>query len=184
MRIIFTILIIAISFAFVSADEVTVRLDRAVFIIPDQESNDEASSRIAVHFSLPEAVNNSDIIYAELHIPLDFTNADIDGDNILEIQARNITTNWTVENADWDGPWTDEGGDLDTTTFYTYTITMDGETDIFMDVTKFVRAVVEDGSDNFGLMLMPYKYDQEVFHIYQNALSEIRTSAQLRVVCK
>jgi len=184
VRLLNILLILALACSFVSAGDVTVDLDRVALLVPDQEDADEYSSRIAIHFTLPDEVEDSDIIYAELHVPLDFSGFEIEGNLILEFQAHNITTDWTEENADWDSPWSESGGDIDTLTFYTYTITMDGEADVFMDVTKFVRPIVESGSDNFGMMFVPVKHDRLVFHIPEALVTYFTNSAQLRVVYK
>jgi len=184
MRILNILLILALACSIVSAGEVTVDLDRVALLVPSPQDANEYSSRIAIHFTLPDEVEGSDIIYAELHVPLDFSGFEIEGNLILEFQAHNITTDWTEENADSDGHWSEPGGDIDTLTFYTYTITIDGEADVFMDVTKFVRPIVESGSDNFGMMLIPIKHGRLVFHIPQRLITYFRNSAQLRVVYK
>jgi len=164
------------------ADKVTVDLDRVAFITPSQEDAGEYGTRIAIYFDIPEAMEGAKIVYAELNIPLDFTNADIDGEKVLEFQAFDITTDWTDENAEWDSPWTNDGGDIDSTTFYTYTLTMDGETNTFLDITHFVRRMVETEASNYGLMLFPVKHDEDVFHINSSFETVIENSAQVKIV--
>ena len=182
VRLLKILLILTLVCSVATAGEVIVGLDRLAFITPPPQDADEYSSRIALHFSLPDEISGSDVIYAELQIPLDFSNIQIEGALILEFQAHNITSDWTEQNADWDSPWTEPGGDIDTLTFYTYTITMDGETDVFMDVTKFVRPVVENNTDNFGLMFIPVKHDLPVYHIPQGLISYFQNSAQVKII--
>ena len=184
VRLLNILLILTLAFSTATAGEVTVSLDRLAFIAPPPQDAGEYGSRIALHFSLPDDIAGSDIIYAELQIPLDFSNVEIEGALILEFQAHNITSDWTEQNTDWDNPWTEPGGDIDTLTFYTYTITMDGETDVFMDVTKFVNPIVENNTDNFGLMFIPVKHDLPVFHIPQRLIEYFRNSAQVKVIYK
>jgi len=47
-----------------------------------------------------------------------------------------------------------------------------------------VRSVVEEEVDNFGLMLIPNKYDQPVFEIYSDADEDIGQSGHVRIVYK
>jgi len=147
MRVLSIILTILMSFSFVLAGNVvTVDLDRLALLVPSQEDANTHSSRIAVHFTLPEEVEDSKIIYAEILIPLDFSNVEIDGNRTLELQAYNITSNWTEQDT-----WNSLAEDIDTLSFYTYTITMSGESHVFMDVTKFVKPIIESNATNFGL---------------------------------
>ncbi len=184
MRVLNILLILALGIVLVNADEINVDLDRVALIIPDQEDWNEFSSRIAKHFSLPDEVNGKEIIFAELYISLDFGEYEAVGDSILEIEAFDITTDWAEENTDWDTPWSDPGGDIDTLSSYTYSIMIGQSESVYMDVTRFVRSLVEDEQENFGLMLIPYKYDQPIFHIYGDIDTQIRGSAEVRLTFK
>jgi len=183
MKIIQILMVLALGIGAAFAGEVEVNLDQVALIAPGQEDV-EQSNRIALHFNLPEEVYGSEIIYAELIMSLNFPQADDNSDSVLEIQAYSITTDWSEENADWDGPWTEPGGDIDSLSFYTYTLTMGAGANVFMDVSQFVRSVVEEEVDNFGLMLIPNKYDQPVFEIYSDADDDIGQSGHVRIVYK
>jgi len=178
-----TIIIIAIVLFAVSAyaDDVTCELDRVALLTPSQEDPGDYGSRIAVYFDIPDTVSGTSIVYAELTCPLDFSNVEVDGELILEFQAFNITSNWT-DNADWDSPWTDAGGDIDSSTFYTYTLTMADTAHICMDVTGFVRDAVEGNATSYGMMLIPVKHDVNVYNIPQAFATVIENSAEVRIV--
>lgn len=184
MRVLNILLILVLGVASANAEEITVNLDQVALLIPDQEDWNEYSSRIAIHFTLPEEVAGKEIIYTELFIPLSFADAVIVGDSVLEIQAFNIATDWTEENASWDYPWTEPGGDIDSLSSYSFAIKMKVSEDVHLDVSRFVRSVVEDGQFNYGLMLIPLKYDQPVFHFYSNIDSWIRNVAEVRLTYK
>jgi hypothetical protein len=184
MRVLNILLILALGVALVNAEEITVNLDRVSLIVPEQEDYLENSSRIAIHFTMREEINGKDIIFAELCIPLNFGEFNIEGDSLLEIGAFDITTDWTEGNTDWDTPWSNPGGDIDTLSSYTYSIMMGQSDDVHMDITRFVRSVVENGRNNYGLMLIPFKYDQPIFHIYEDVDTQIRNSAEVRVTFK
>jgi len=180
MRVLSIILTILISLPIALAgNEAIVELDRIALLVPGQEDIDTHSSRIAVHFTLPEEIENNQIIYAEIVIPLDFSNVEIESNSTLELQAYNITSNWSEEDT-----WNSLAEDIDTLSFYTYTITMSRVAHIFMDVTKFVRPIVENNASNFGLMLVPLKHDTPVFHVNQAIVNQISQSALLRIVYK
>lgn len=184
MRVLNILLILALVITSVMAEEAIIELDRVALIVPEQEDWNEYSSRIAIHFTMPEEINGKDIIFVELYIPLNFGEFDVVGDSLLEIEAFDITTDWAEENTDWDTPWSEPGGDIDTLSSYTYSTMIGQSENVYMDVTRFVRSVLEDGHSNYGLMLIPFKYDQPVFHIYQNVDAQIRGSAEVRLTYK
>ena len=67
MRALSIVLTILMSFSIVLAGNVaTVDLDRITLLVPGYEDADTYSSRIAVHFTLPEEIENNQIIYAEI----------------------------------------------------------------------------------------------------------------------
>jgi len=183
MKALSTLVIVALICSFALADEATVNLDRLAFLVPPHNQQDEFSSRVAIHFSLPEEVVGKNIIYAELHVALDFSDFQIVGDSILELEGRNITSDWS-DQANWNNPWTEPGGDLDTLSFYSYSLKISPESEMFMDVSQFVKSVAEDGQTNYGLMLMPYKHDLPAFHMRQNLVARIRELAQVKIVCR
>ena len=84
MRFVNILLIVAMGFSLAIAGEVTVDLNRIALLTPGQNEQDDYSSRIAIHFTMPDDVEDSDIIYAELLIPLDFSNVEVEGGNILD----------------------------------------------------------------------------------------------------
>ena len=166
------------------AEEITVRLDRIAVLDPSQEDADNFNRRIAIHFSLPTQLDSvdADIVYAELHIPFDFSGMIIDRNATLELQAYPITTAWIDRDADWQSPWSSRGGDLDTLSFYTYTINVSDGPDVFLDLTGYVKAVVEGRAENFGLMFIPNMHEQRDYDIPQNLVQQIVDSARLKIV--
>ncbi len=166
------------------ADEAIVGLDRVALIVPPYEDMPGYSSRIAIHFTLPEQVSDQEIIYAELFIPLDLRGVEILGDSLLDMEAYDITSDWSEENVSWDSPWSEPGGDIDSLSSYAYTITLQQSEDVHMDIRSFVRSVVKGDIVNHGLMLIPLKYDQPAFHFHQNIDSYIRNSTQVRLTFK
>jgi hypothetical protein len=178
MRKILAILIIFVLIAPVVAEEVTVDVSRIALLNPPQNETDTESDRIAVYFNLPEEVEGNRILYAEIVANLDFSNVDIAGETKLELQAYNITEDWSSDNPAWNAL----ADDIDTLSFYTYTFDMSAESAVHMDVTPFVEDITGGRVDNFGLMLIPHKLDQWAFQINQRIVSQIQEHAQLRIV--
>ena len=182
MRLINIILVLAVSFSLASAGEATLDFDQVAYLAPTLEESNTVSSRIAIHFALPEALDGAEILYAEIFMPIDLSNIHAAGDLTLEIMARDITTEWTEEDADWSSPWDETGGDLDSLSFYSYTFTLADADEIHMDITEYVKSIAAPDAYNFGLMLMPVKHDQNVFHLPRYIVSLIKNSAQIKII--
>jgi len=178
MKTIIWLIVACLTSSIALGEEVVINIDRMAVLVPDQG---QFSNRAAIHFAIPEAVYGREIAEAVLQCSLDFTGIQGQGDSVLEFLARDVTTDWT-ETATWSSPWFTPGGDVDTLSFYSYTITMSPAADIFMDMTAFVRSVAQDGRENYGLMLMPFKYDQPDFNVPVNIFQAIGASAQIRIV--
>jgi hypothetical protein len=162
----------------VIAEEVTVNIDRVALLTPPPEEMDTESNRIAVFFEMPVEIESANVFYSEVIINLDFSGISIVGDDKVELQARNITDSWSAEDADWNGL----ADDIDTLSFYTYTFDMDDDTEIHLDVTMFVMDVAQGSINNYGLMLIPHKFDQWAYQIDPSIVSQIGANARLRIV--
>ncbi|MCP4581492.1 MAG: DNRLRE domain-containing protein [candidate division Zixibacteria bacterium] len=182
MRFINIILAITLCVSPAFAGEATVDLDKVAMLTPTGGDASLYGPRVALHFSLPEVVDGGEIVSAELYMPIDLSNVEVEGETILEVMAQNITAGWTEQNASWANPWTESGGDLDSLSFYSYTINITDDEVIRLDLTEFVRSIVQDDADNYGLMLMPFKHDQEIFELPQNTAAVIKNAAQLNIV--
>ena len=178
MRTIIAIMII-LAFAMpVIAEEISVDIDRIALLTPSSIDRASESSQIAVFFEMPVEVEGANVFYSEIIINLDFSSIDIVGDDKIELQARNITESWSAEDANWNSL----ADDIDTLSFYTYTFDMDDDTEIHLDVTMFVMDVVQGNTSNFGLMLIPHKFDQWAYQIDPSIVSQIGANARLRIV--
>ena len=175
MKVLNILLVFSVCLTVAMAGEVTVNLDRVALLNPAPNQENDSGNRLAIHFSIPEEVASSNIVYAELTIPIDLSQVNYEGDDILEIQARDITDDWTEEDANC-------FSDLDSNSFYSYTINMQNDRAMYMDITEFVHNQVDGELDNFGLMLVPFKYDQQVFNLPRAVISLIRNSARIKII--
>jgi hypothetical protein len=164
------------------AEQVSVNLDRIAVVAPNPNNASNENTLAAVHFSLPRIPDSCRIIYAEIVIPLDFSNTTIGNDSIMELLAYPINHNWTPESS-WDDPWSARGNDLDTLSSYSFTITM-GNRDrsrVYLDVTNFVHELKSGLRQNFGLMIFPQQMAETAFHLPQTIIQQITNSAILRI---
>lgn len=170
-------IIILILCSLATGGEITIEIDQIVSLTPPEQDRDSVSSRIALHFALPDSIENKTITYGELIADLDFSSLEPAGDATMDIQARNITTTWEAETANWDNL----ASRIDTLSFYSYTFNMAENSELHMDVTEYIRAIGSGRSD-FGLMLMPYKFFERSFHMSQSILAQLGNTGRLRIV--
>jgi hypothetical protein len=183
MRIINVLLMSLLICSAAVANDVTVDFDRVALLVPDQKDLNENSSRIALHFSLPKEIEGDSIRihYAELWIPMDFSSEKIEGDQLLELQARRIKADWNEASVSWDSPCNLADDDIDTLEFFMSAIRLDKKEDVYMDVTTYVQDLVNNGADNFGLLLVPFNYDQKAFHFNEGIDAQLKSSAKLKI---
>ncbi len=79
----------------VSARETTIHPDRFAVVAPPPNDMNTHNTFLAVNFPLTELPESTEIIYAELVAPLDFSDADIAGS--IEFRARPIIHDWTPQ---------------------------------------------------------------------------------------
>jgi hypothetical protein len=173
-------LLIAFMISPVIADEITVNIDRIALLTPPQQDRESQSDRIALRFDIPDSLSGKHIVYAEIVSDLNFGNIEYDGDMNIELQAYNIGSNWDSETASWYGL----ADDIDSLNFYSYTFKIDGDSKIFLDVTRYVKGVAIGNHNNFGLMLIPRKLDRMVYQFDQDVFSQIEANTRLRVICE
>ncbi len=176
MKAIITILILALS-SFALSGEIIVDLDRVQLLTPDENDMETRSSQIAVYFDIPDSLDERRIVYAGLAINLDLSNLYDDGSRKIELQAYGITSDWTEADT-----WNSLADDVDSLSFYTYTFEISDSSRIFMDITNYIKEVAEAGNTNFGLMLIPHKFDQWAFHVNQAVVNRIESNARVRIV--
>lgn len=177
MRAIIIAMMLLMASYMANADEISADLERITMLVPDQADMETHSSQIAIYFDIPDSLSDKHIAYAELSIGLDFSSFNIVGNRTLEIEARNITDDWTTED-----DWNSLADDYDTLSYYTFIFEASGNSKIYLDITKFVKGVTKNSNDNYGLMLIPHKFDQWAFHVNQNIANQIANNANVKIV--
>lgn len=156
--------------------EVSVNLDRCVVL--NAEDDDSAESVIAMYFELPEEATNKQIIYAELYIPVSIENQQ--SDSLFEFRLFPIFADWTENEIDFES-----GEDItDSLTVGSFTISFGEANEFYIDITSFVREIVEGERTNYGLMAVADLLGDANIRLPENLDGPIRTSARIRIVYK
>jgi hypothetical protein len=178
MKSIITALLILFTSLILFAGEVTIKIDRMVSLVPAIEDVENENSRFAIHFNMPEDIVESDIIYAEIIIDLDQRAVNYRGNTKVDFQAYGINSYWDEETGNWDNL----ANRIDSSSFYSYTFDLASDTTISMDITQYIESISQSDSDNFGLMIIPHKLEQRVFHLENQVMDLIRNNARIRIV--
>jgi thiamine phosphate synthase YjbQ (UPF0047 family) len=72
--------------------------------------------------------------------------------------------------------------EMDTLLSTSYTVDLANDSTIFMDITDYIKGVVEDDAINQGLMFIPNKFEQRAFHLNRNIVNQIENNARVRIV--
>jgi hypothetical protein len=178
MKSVITTLLILFTGSILFAGEVTTNIDRMLSLVPTNEDAENENSRFAVHFSIPEDIIGSDIIYAEFIIDLDQRDINHQGNTKVDFQAYGINSSWDEETGSWDNL----ANEIDSSSFYSSTFDLASDTTISMDITPYIQSISQSESDNFGLMIIPHKLEQRVFHLENQAMDFIRNNARVRII--
>ena len=180
MRTYLAVLIAILSFVTAFADEAVVDLGRVAMITSNLNTTVKDNDRVAVYFDIPKEVMGKEIVFAELKCLLDFKGFKVEGDPNLDFMAFNITRQWT-QGTDWKSLSKTGSSDIDTTTFYNYTLTISDTAAISMDITEFVVDVVEGKVSNCGIMLVPMKFDDKAFNFPRDFENVIKKNAKVKI---
>jgi len=130
-----------------SAEEIQVPITSHALI-----TNGLGQSRILVNISLPPQVNDSNLVFAELLIPI---TPQMTADSILRIDCYPVTSAWNPQNVAWSGPWQRAGGDYDTTASPILFATTNAASDkAYFDLTRVIKSWLGNIRQNHGLIFM------------------------------
>jgi hypothetical protein len=111
-----------------------------------------SSPRLVMQFSMPANLSDTTLIFAELSFGI---TPEYDVDSILQFECSRVVTTWETGNADWNTPWTNPGGDYDTTMAPAIFATSDiGAQSAYFDITEIVKGWLRDSISNRGLIFI------------------------------
>ena len=173
MRTILTILWILSHSSVAIADETSTTFDRCV-VLNDSE-NQTAESKLAIYFDLPESVDETEVIYVE--IEFDLTLQAPQGSSIFELRAYPLLSNWTEQSIEYDAL-------TDSLSYGSYTISIGDQDDFHIDITEFVREIVEEERTNYGLMFDADLLGDSYIRVPANTGNAIKTNAVVNIIYK
>jgi len=110
-----------------------------------------ACERLLLQYHLPEALQATDVELAVLTLEASF---DTVGQQPVTLAAFPLNGEWTSSEADWDGIWSQPGGDFDRASHSAWTVTPSAGAELRFDVTLPVRDWLEGSRDNDGIIVM------------------------------
>jgi hypothetical protein len=100
----------------------------------------------------------------------------------LPVRVYPLTTDWSAGTATWDSPWTRPGGDFADAYYETAVVAVGSRrTELTLDVSAIVRAMVEGEYGRYGFLLTVPEYDGVGFRATDLATLGTLTGASLEV---
>jgi hypothetical protein len=115
-------------------------------------SNGSGPARILINVPLPQEVNDSNLVFAELTFPI---TPQLACDSILRIDCYPVTSAWTPQNVGWSSPWQNAGGDYDTSAAPILFAASESSTQqAYFDLTRVIISWLRNTRQNHGLIFM------------------------------
>jgi hypothetical protein len=124
--------------------EINIGLDRCVIL--NSVSDNSLPTKIGLHFTLPDTLSGKEIIYAEMTGSLSVHHAGLD--SLFELYFWPLLTDWPNEAYDY----TSIEAITDSMGAGNYTIRLGDSSAFAIDITGFIRDVVEGVRINYGLI--------------------------------
>ena len=173
MRTILTILwILSLSIVAI-ADETSTTFDRCVVL--NDGDNQTAESKLAAYFAIPQAVYDKEIIYVEIEFELSLQAPQ--GSSVFELRAYPLLSDWTEQNIEYDAV-------TDSMSYGAYTISIGDQDDFHIDITEFVREIVEGERTNYGLMCDADLLGDSYVRVPANVGNAIKNNAVINIIYK
>lgn len=129
-------------------DSLIININRAAFLTNPEDNTD---SRMFVQFNLPSSLDTSKYItYAELRFGLAESRANT---RPLNVKVCPITREWVPERLQWNGVWTNPGGDFLDSIGASGVIPQDGRSPRKIEVSHLLMQYVRGNIPNFGFVI-------------------------------
>jgi hypothetical protein len=169
------ILIILLPLVAISA-EINIPLDQVSIVNPPVER--PGDSKIALQFTLPKAISDKEIAYAELSLSIQAEPAG--SDSLLELQVFSLTSDWNPENLSYEN----SEQITDTVLVGSSLIKLGGKADFRIDITSYLKEVNEGHKSNFGLIALADLLGDSNIRISDNNNGLIRNASGVKIVYK
>jgi hypothetical protein len=116
-----------------------------------ENPSDTSEERVIIRYDMPEILAESEIFYAQLTAKVNVT---VGTEGIAEVELMPITTQWQPGSVTWSSPWSEPGGDVDTSMRRSFLV-REGTRQVRIDVTDLVIEWVSCERANTGLIVKP-----------------------------
>jgi hypothetical protein len=173
-------ILIAIAILFlpviILAGQITFNLDRCVVL--NSLSHQDADSKVAIHFALPDDLTGKEIMYAELTFSL--PSFRLQADSLFEIRFYPLLAEWSEGDISFDN----SEAITDSMGAGLFTVKLADTNSFHFDFTEYIREAVERTRDNFGLIGQTDLLGDTSVRLPDNLNIPIRAQAQIRVMYK
>lgn len=173
--IIIALAILAMPFSAMSA-QITFNLDRCVVL--NSLSHQDADSKVALHFTLPEELSRKEVMYAEL--VFDLPEMRLGLDSLFEIMLFPLLSNWSENEISYDN----SEAITDSMSSGAYTVKLADSNSFRIDMTNYLRETVEGERQNFGVIGVADLLGDGNLKLSENLAGHIRDIARIRVIYK
>lgn len=167
------IVVLALS-AGVMAEQITLSLDRCVVL--NNSNRQDADSKVAIHFVLPQELQGRDIVYAELLFSL--PSMRLRADSLLLIRFYPLLTEWSESDINYDG----SEAFTDSMTAAVNTVQLADSSSLNFDLTFYIKDIVDGQRSNLGLIAKANLLGSENIRLPDGLNNRIRNQARLKIV--
>ena len=154
--------------------EDTLSLDRCVVL--NSSSHQDAESKVAIHFAIPEELNGKEIIYAEMFFDLPAFR--LHEDSLFEIRFYPLLAEWSENDLTFDNC----EAITDSMSAGLFTVKLADTNSFHFDLTSYIREAVEGDRENFGLIGQADLLGDANLRLPGNLNDRIRNVARIRVI--
>jgi hypothetical protein len=150
----------------------------AVIYPPHNDSDLDHGLRLLIKFDLPESLSTSRILFSEACLPLPLIQF---SDTTFSFGIFALTASWGENEVDWNFPWVDPGGDIDSSESFCRFFTI-GDDSLVLDLTELTRNWLQEGRQNYGCLITTnFTHRRGLRFNIDNILPVIRSSLFLRI---
>ncbi len=165
--------------AWSSAETINVPVQNLAVIYPPNNDPDlDHGLRLLVKFNLPESLSTSRILFSEAFLPLPLTQF---RDTTFSFGIFALNTSWDENDVDWNFPWINPGGDIDSLQSFCRFFTI-GDDSLILDLTDLTKNWLQDGRPNYGCLITTnFIHRPGLRFNINNILPMIRSNLFLRI---
>ena len=134
--------------------------------------------RLLVKFNLPDSLSTKRILFAEVCSPLPLFQF---RDTTFSFEFFAITRSWDENNVEWNSPWVNLGGDVDSMQSFTRFFAV-GDDSLHLDLTSLTKDWLQQGRSNYGFLITTNFLNRRGLRFnFNSILPQIRSALFLQI---